>query len=63
VRRASAVRDYLASKGVSGDKIQAIGMGEKQPVVQCDQKNRKELIACLAPNRRVEVEARGESGM
>jgi len=31
--------------------------------VQCDQKNRKELIACLAPNRRVEVEARGESGM
>ena len=63
VRRADAVRDYLVSKGVPKDKIETIGMGEKQPVVQCDQKNRKELIACLAPNRRVEVEARGQSGM
>jgi outer membrane protein OmpA-like peptidoglycan-associated protein len=63
VKRADAVREYLVTKGVPGNKIQAIGMGEKQPVVQCDQKNRKELIACLAPNRRVEVEARGESAM
>jgi outer membrane protein OmpA-like peptidoglycan-associated protein len=29
--------------------------------VVCDQKNMKELIACLAPNRRVEVEVKGES--
>ena len=36
-------------------------MGEKQPVVQCDQKNLKELIACLQPNRRVEVEVKGEA--
>ena len=42
------------------DKIETIGMGEKQPVVQCDQKNLKELIACLQPNRRVEVEVKGE---
>ena len=35
-------------------------MGEKQPVVECDQKSRKELIACLAPNRRVEVQLKGE---
>ena len=60
-RRADAVRDYLVSKGVAKDKIETIGMGEKQPVVQCDQKNMKELIACLQPNRRVEVQAKGES--
>jgi len=60
-RRADAVRDYLVSKGVPKDKIETIGMGEKQPVVQCDQKNVKDLIACLQPNRRVEIEAKGEA--
>jgi len=60
-RRADAVRDYLVSKGVPRDKIEAIGVGKKQPVVQCDQKNFKELIACLQPNRRVEIQAKGES--
>jgi len=63
VKRADAVRDYLVGKGIAKDKIQTVGMGEQQPVVQCNQKNRTELIACLAPNRRVEVEARGESAM
>ena len=33
------MRDYLVSKGVDKAKIETIGMGEKQPVVQCDQKN------------------------
>jgi OOP family OmpA-OmpF porin len=60
-RRADAVRDYLVSKGVDKAKIETIGLGEKQPVVQCDQKNRKELIACLQPNRRVEVQVKGEA--
>ena len=31
-RRADVVRDYLVSKGVPKDKIETIGMGEKQPV-------------------------------
>ena len=60
-QRASVVRDYLVSKGVDKAKIEAIGVGPKQPVVQCDQKNRKALIECLQPNRRVEVQAKGES--
>jgi OOP family OmpA-OmpF porin len=60
-RRADAVRDYLVSKGVDKAKIEAIGLGEKQPLVQCDQKNLKDLIACLQPNRRVEVQAKGET--
>ncbi len=62
-RRADAVRDYLVSKGVPKDKIEAIGVGEKQPVpgLVCNQKNLKERIACLQPDRRVEVEAKGET--
>ena len=60
-RRADAVRDYLVSKGVDKSKIETIGLGEKQPVVQCAQKNFKELVACLQPNRRVDVEVKGEA--
>src|SRR3546814_9383481 len=33
----------------------ARSVGSSEPVVQCDQTDRKALIACLAPNRRVEV--------
>jgi OOP family OmpA-OmpF porin len=62
-RRANAVRDYLVSKGVAKDKIETLGMGKTQPVpgVKCEMKDRKALIACLAPNRRVEVEVKGEA--
>ncbi len=62
-RRADAVRDYLVSKGVARDKIETLGMGKTQPVpgLVCKQKNMKELIACYAPNRRVEVEVKGEA--
>ncbi|MEO8303501.1 MAG: OmpA family protein [Betaproteobacteria bacterium] len=62
-RRADAVRDYLVSKGVAKDKIETLGMGKTQPVpgVTCTMKAMKELIACLAPNRRVEVEVKGEA--
>ena len=61
-RRANTVRDYLVSKGVARDKIETLGMGKTQPVpgVVCNQKALKELIVCLAPNRRVEVEVKGE---
>ena len=61
-RRAATVRDYLSSQGVAKDKIETLGMGKTQPVpgVKCEQRNRKELIACLQPHRRVEVEVKGE---
>jgi OmpA-OmpF porin, OOP family len=62
-RRADAVRDYLVSKGVAKDKIETLGMGKTQPVpgVTCTMTAMKALIACLAPNRRVEVEVKGEA--
>jgi len=60
MRRAQAVKAYLVSKGVPADRIYTEGKGKRNPVTTgCNQKNRKALIACLAPDRRVEVEVVG----
>lgn len=59
-KRADAVKAYLVSKGVAKDKIETIGMGKTVPAKFCpDSKNRKELIVCLAPNRRAAVSVKG----
>ena len=59
-RRASTIAQYLVSRGIPANLIQAQGMGESQPVKQCDEKlSRNQLIACLQPNRRVEIEVNG----
>jgi outer membrane protein OmpA-like peptidoglycan-associated protein len=55
-RRAETVKQYLISKGVDPRRLQAIGRGESQPVVDCKDKSQAALIQCLEPNRRVEVE-------
>lgn len=54
-RRAEAVRNYLAERGVQASTMLVDGRGAADPVVQCDDKRRAQLIACLAPNRRVEI--------
>lgn len=60
MRRAQAVKSYLVSKGVPANKIYTEGKGKKNPVTTgCNQKNRKALISCLAPDRRVVVELVG----
>ncbi len=57
-RRATVVAQYLASQGVNSNIIAATGRGESVPVVSCEGiKSRKALIECLAPNRRVTIEA------
>jgi outer membrane protein OmpA-like peptidoglycan-associated protein len=56
-RRARAVKSYLVAKGVKPNLIITSGVGDAQPVVQCDMNMpRKDLVECLAPNRRVEIE-------
>jgi OOP family OmpA-OmpF porin len=56
-KRANAVRDYIISQGIDGGRLVAVGHGETTPLVECNNKGRKALIQCLAPNRRVEIEA------
>ena len=59
-RRADSVRAYLVSKGAERSRIETIGMGKTVPAKFCpDIKNRKELIACLAPNRRAIIAVKG----
>lgn len=62
-KRAEAVRAALVAQGIAPSRVAASGRGETQPVVQCGPGARGALIACLAPNRRVDiaVEARTEA--
>lgn len=60
-QRAEAVKAYLVeSAGIPADKIEARGVDGAEPVTkpgECKgKKATKALIACLAPDRRVEVE-------
>jgi OOP family OmpA-OmpF porin len=57
-RRADAVKKYLASHGIKDVRIKSVGKGETEPVVDCvGVKVSKKVIECLAPNRRVVVDA------
>ncbi len=63
-RRANAVRDYLISSArIPAGSISTRGVGSSQPVTtaaQCgSQLTRAQLIPCLAPDRRVEVQVTG----
>ncbi len=54
--RASTVVSYLVRAGLASSLVTSEGRGSREPEVQCAQTNRAALIACLAPNRRVEIE-------
>jgi OOP family OmpA-OmpF porin len=61
-RRANAVKNYLVSKNVPSERVKATGLGETQPVTKptdCVGKTSPKLIACLQPDRRVDVEMSG----
>lgn len=55
-RRATSVKNYIASKGIDASRLQVFGKGESDPVVQCTETNKAALIECLKPNRRVEID-------
>lgn len=64
-RRAVVVKDYLVAAGVDQKVIFWEGKAFKQPIPVtkfCDNKmKRKQLIECLAPNRRATVEVVGRA--
>jgi len=62
--RAAAVKDYLvASAGIPADKIGAKGVDGEDPVTKpgdcIGNKPTRKLIACLQPDRRVDIEVSG----
>ena len=64
LRRAEAVKNYLVSAGgVDSARISAVGKSESQPVTKTEDcrgtKPNPKLIACLQPDRRVDVEVSG----
>jgi OmpA-OmpF porin, OOP family len=61
-KRAAAVKEYLAQKGIETDKVRAEGRGKSDPVTgdQCKGISGAKLISCLQPDRRVDIEVRGE---
>ncbi len=64
-RRAHAVRDYLVSRGIPANRIGAAGKGKMQPVTKardCPGGRTAKVIACLQPDRRVDVEVTGTRG-
>lgn len=58
-RRAAVVKAELVKLGVDASKIYTEAKGESQPEVNCPGKTSAKVIACLAPNRRVQVEVVG----
>lgn len=62
VQRAGSVKTYLESRNLPADRITAEGKGETQPVTKpgdCKGPKSKKVIACLQPDRRVDVEVTG----
>jgi len=63
-KRAASVKDFLIAQGIPANKVYTEGKGKTQPVTgtTCDKFGKaksKKLIDCLAPDRRVELEAVG----
>jgi len=62
-RRAATVKRYLVSKGIPADRIKTEGRGKTEEYASyksCKGQGKQKLIACLQPDRRVEVTVTAE---
>ncbi|MNW08039.1 Outer membrane protein A precursor [compost metagenome] len=60
-QRARTVGQLLASEGLPTERVVSEGVGSAEQAVFCPPgRSRDALIACNAPNRRVEVVVQGE---
>ena len=61
-KRAAADKDYVVKKGIPANRVYTEGKGSKQPVTkpgQCKGPKSAKVIACLQPDRRVDIEIIG----
>ena len=59
MERAAAVKRYLVDRGrLDPDRLEVISRGESDPRVECSGMRGQDLVECLAPNRRVEIDVR-----
>ena len=60
-KRARAVREYLAARGIDGSKITVSGAGSSEPLTagKCEGLRGKRLVSCLQPDRSAEVTVTG----
>lgn len=57
--RAQTVKSFLSQNGIPAETITARGFGAANPVVSCPGGKSAAIIACLQPNRRVEISING----
>lgn len=60
-RRAQAVADALKERGLNPAHFDVRGAGSTAPIATCPGRKSAAVIACLAPNRRVEIRVSGQS--
>jgi OOP family OmpA-OmpF porin len=61
-QRVEAVKAYLVSRGIEPNRVSTTAKGETQPVTktgECEGGKSAKTIACLQPDRRVEIEVIG----
>lgn len=61
-KRAQAVKEYLTELGIETKRIETAGAGATNPITAaaCRGLRGIQLISCLQPDRRVEIEVRGQ---
>ena len=63
-RRAAAAKNYIVGQGIDAKRVETMGKGETEPLVDCknvkgaESGKNKKLVECLQPNRRVLVEVK-----